>query len=73
MDGGRLRVETSEAYAISLSGGGDRWQSGSERHGEVGKPITEAKFDRAPFRGFYCRVTVVDAADRHAWSNPIWP
>lgn len=25
VDGGRLRVETSEAYAISLSGGGDRW------------------------------------------------
>jgi len=30
----RLRVETSEAYAISLITGGDRWQSGSERTGE---------------------------------------
>jgi hypothetical protein len=43
--------ETSEAYAISLTGGGDRWQSGSERHGEVGAPIMEAEFDLAPFRG----------------------
>jgi hypothetical protein len=73
VDGGRLRVETDEAYAISLGGGGDRWQSGSERHGEVGAPITEAEFDLAPFRGSYCRVTVVDAAGRRAWSNPIWP
>ena len=73
VDGGRLRVETDGAYAISLGGGGDRWQGGSERHGEVGAPITQAEFDLAPFRGSYCRVTVVDAAGRRAWSNPIWP
>jgi hypothetical protein len=30
-------------------------------------------FDLAPFRGSYCRVTVVDVAGRRAWSNPIWP
>jgi hypothetical protein len=70
---GRLWVETSEAYAISLSGGGDRWQSGSEHHGEVGAPITEAEFDLSPFRGSYCRVTVVDQEGRRAWSNPLWP
>jgi hypothetical protein len=73
VDGGRLRVETSEAYAISLSGGGDRWQSGPERHGEVGEPITEAEFDLAPFRGSYCPITVPDAAGRRAWGRPIWP
>jgi hypothetical protein len=73
MDGGRLRVETDEAYAISLTGGGDRWQWGSERHGGVGVPITEAEFDLAPFRSSYCRVTVVDQAGRRAWSNPLWP
>jgi hypothetical protein len=73
VDGGWLRVETGEAYAISLTGGGDRWQSGSERHGEVGAPITEAEFDLAPFYGSYCRVTVVDQAGRRAWSNPVWP
>ncbi len=70
LDGGRLRVETSDAYAISLTGGGDRWQSGRERTGE---PIAEAEFDLTPFRGSYCRVTVVDAAGKRAWSNPIWP
>jgi hypothetical protein len=73
VDGDRLRVETGEVYAISLTGGGDRWQSGQERHGEVGAPITEAGFDLSPFRGAYCRVTVVDQAGRRAWSNPIWP
>ncbi|HEV2743241.1 MAG TPA: CehA/McbA family metallohydrolase [Rubrobacter sp.] len=72
-DDERLRVETSEVYAISLTTGGDRWLSGSERHGGVGMPITEAEFDLAPFRGSYCRVTVVDEAGRRAWGNPIWP
>jgi hypothetical protein len=73
VDGERLRVETSEAYAISLTGGGDRWQSGQERHSADGGPICEAEFDLAPFCGSYCRVTVVDPAGRPAWSNPIWP
>ncbi len=57
-----MHVETSEAYAITLTG--------SERTGE---PVVEAEFDLAPFRGSYCRVTVVDPAGRRAWSNPIWP
>jgi hypothetical protein len=70
VDDERLRVETSEAYAISLTGGGDRWQSGQAHTGE---PITEAEFDLAPFRGSYCRVTVVDPEGKRAWSNPIWP
>ena len=55
MDGERLRVETSEAYAISLTGAGDWWQSGQERHGTLGEPIKEAEFDLTPFRGSYCR------------------
>jgi hypothetical protein len=70
VDDGWLRVESSEAYAITLTTGGDRWQSGSERTGE---PVVVAEFDLAPFRGSYCRVTVVDWAGRLAWSNPIWP
>ena len=73
LEGGRLRVETSEAYAISLTTGGDRWQSGQELTSERGEPITEADFDLAPYRGSYCRVTVVDSAGKRAWSNPIWP
>ena len=70
VDGDRLRAASSDAYAITLTGGGDRWQSGQVRTGE---PITEAEFDLAPFRGSYCRVTVVDSAGRRAWGNPIWP
>jgi hypothetical protein len=73
VDDDRLCIRTSEAYAISLTGAGDRWQSGQERHSADGKPISEAEFDLVPFRGSYCRVTVVDPAGRQAWSNPIWP
>jgi len=70
LDGEQLRVETSEVYAITLSGGGDRWQSAEERTGE---PVTEAHFNISPFRRSYCRVTVVDTEGKRAWSNPIWP
>jgi histidinol phosphatase-like PHP family hydrolase len=73
VDGDRLWVETSDAYAITLSGGGDRWQSGVMRTGERGEPLVQAEFDLAPFHGSYCRVTVVDSAGRRAWSNPLWP
>jgi hypothetical protein len=75
VDGDRLHVETSDAYAIAitLTGGGDRWVSAVESTSESGEPIGEADFDLSPFRGSYCRVTVVDSAGRRAWSNPIWP
>jgi hypothetical protein len=74
VNGDRLRVASSEAYAIGLTGGGDRWQNGSEQHSEDGdEPITEAEFDLTPFCGSYCRVTVVDTVGRRAWGNPIWP
>ena len=72
VDDDRLLVRTSEAYAISLTTGGDRWQSGEERHDQDGT-ISEAEFDLTPYRGSYCRVTVVDQAGRRAWGNPIWP
>ena len=73
VDGARLHVETSDVYAITLTGGGDRWQSGQERTSKDGEAISGAEFDLAPFRGSYCRVTVVDQARKRAWSNPIWP
>ena len=73
VDGDHLCVASSDAYAITLTGGGDRWQSGQERHSADGEPISEAEFDLTPFRGSYCRITVVDAAGRRAWGNPIWP
>jgi hypothetical protein len=71
VDGDRLLVKTSEAYAINVTTGGDRWQSGDERHNPEGS-ISEAEFDLTPFRGSYCRVTVVDADGKRAWSNPVW-
>ncbi len=73
LEGARLHVETSAAYAIALSGRGDLWQSAQECRGEGGHDIVEADFDLSPFSGSYCRVTVVDAHGRRAWSNPIWP
>jgi histidinol phosphatase-like PHP family hydrolase len=73
VDGDSLWVETSDAYAITLSGSGDRWLSGVMRTSERGEPLVQAEFDLAPFRGSYCRVTVVDSAGRRAWGNPLWP
>ena len=72
-EGEQLWVQASDVYAITLTGSGDRWQSGQTRTSEGGGPIREAEFDLSPFRGSYCRVTVVDPAGRRAWSNPIWP
>lgn len=72
LDGTRLWVETSPAYAVALGGGGDRWQSTTHRVADDGD-ITDVEFDIAPFEGAYCRVTVVDRDRRTAWSNPSWP
>jgi hypothetical protein len=72
-DGDHLYVQTSEAYAITLTGSGDRWLSGTDCTSQRGAPISEADFDLSPFRGSYCRITAVDPAGRRAWSNPIWP
>ena len=73
VDGNRLLVETSNVRAITLTTGGDRWQSVQVRTGEDGEPTAQAEFDLTPYRGSYCRVTVVDQGGRRAWSNPIWP
>ena len=54
MDGERLRVETSEAYAISLTGAGDRGRAARNAMA-LGEPIKEAEFDLTPFRSSYRR------------------
>lgn len=72
LDSDHLQVQTSDVYAITVSGGGDRWLSTTWHMGELGGPIAEAEFDLTAFRGSYCRVTAVDANGRCAWSNPIW-
>jgi hypothetical protein len=45
---------------------------GSSVLDDEGGLVEEATFDLSPFRGSYCRVTVIDADGKRAWSNPIW-
>jgi hypothetical protein len=73
LDGTRLHVVTSDVATIALTGGGDRWQTGTQTRAEPGKTVTETDFDLTPFRGSYCRVIAIDASGKRAWSNPIWP
>jgi hypothetical protein len=72
-DDSRLRVATSPANAIALGGGGDRWLDGLSAFDERGGLVSEAEFELTAFNGSYCRVTVIDADGRRAWSNPVWP
>ena len=72
LDGERLRVATTPAHAIALGGAGERWLDGSSVLDEGGGLVKEATFDVSRFRGSYCRVTVIDADGKRAWSNPIW-
>lgn len=37
-----------------------------------GRALTAARLPVARFEGGWCRVAVVDAAGRRAWSNPLW-
>jgi hypothetical protein len=64
--GDRLAVACSPARSIHIAGLGARarWR--------WGEALTECELPLDPFRGGYCRVTVVDAAGKRAWSNPIW-
>jgi hypothetical protein len=71
LDGDSLRDDGPRARD-ALGGAGDRWLDGSSVFDESGGVVSEASFDVSPFRGSYCRVTVVDADGRRAWSNPVW-
>ena len=59
-------MRCSAARAVFASGRG--WAS--ER--VLGEGITECELPTAPFEGSHLRVTVVDAAGRRAWTNPVW-
>ncbi|HEV8634577.1 MAG TPA: CehA/McbA family metallohydrolase [Chloroflexota bacterium] len=65
-EGGQLRVACSPATGVFLSG------RGSKREAALGERIQECVFPLDRFAGGYCRLTVVDAAGKRAWSNPIW-
>ena len=70
VEGNRLHVKTSDVHVIGLTGGGDRWLSGTERTSEPGATIAAAEFDLTPFRGAYCRVVAIDGDGKRAWSTP---
>jgi hypothetical protein len=67
MDDETIRVGCSPAAVVIASGRG----AATER--ADGPDRTTAAFPLEPFRdGGYVRVTVLDAARRRAWSNPLW-
>ncbi|HXE46258.1 MAG TPA: CehA/McbA family metallohydrolase [Conexibacter sp.] len=70
LDGETLRVACSPCARVLLTGPSRLWRRWRWR---LGPPLlTEAAFDVSRFRGSFCRVTVVDADGRRAWSNPVW-
>jgi hypothetical protein len=73
LDGDQLHVATTPVQAIALGGPGDRWLDATSVLDENGGRVNQGSFDLSAFRGSYCRVTLLDADGRRAWSNPIWP
>ncbi len=63
---GEIVVACSPAQAIHVTG------HGATSRYVLGDLLTEASFPLSPFAGRYCRVTVIDADGKRAWSNPIW-
>ena len=68
VEGGRIKVECSPARAIVVTGRGAR---GVRLNVPSGAESADLPLDKFEGTG-YCRVTVVDAAGRRAWTNPIW-
>lgn len=64
--GDAVQIACSPATTIAISGRGSK--SASVR----GDALTEADFPLRRFQGSYFRLTVTDALNRRAWSNPIW-
>jgi hypothetical protein len=66
INGGTISVACSPAQAVFVAGRGSRCQS------LLGSDVTRCDLPIERFAGSYCRVTVVDAAGKRAWTNPIW-
>jgi hypothetical protein len=66
LDGDRVHVACSPAKAIFVSG------RASGGYFETGEALTECTLSIERFTSAYFRVTVVDAAGKRAWTNPIW-
>lgn len=63
---GSVVVRCSPARGVFLGG------RGTARARALGEDILECELSLAAFAGSYFRVTVMDAAGRRAWTNPIW-
>lgn len=66
IEGNRLYLACSAARGVFLSGRGARYAA------VLGEDLTEAELPLDRVLDAYCRVTVVDARGKRAWSNPIW-
>lgn len=66
-ESGELSVRCSPAAQIMLLGRGRRYAYVS------GTDLTTASFALGMFAGDWCRVVVMDAAGKCAWSNPLYP
>jgi hypothetical protein len=63
---GEITVTSSPCEAILLSGpSAHAWQA-------RGEALTSATFSLEGFERAYCRITLIDAKGKRAWSNPIW-
>jgi hypothetical protein len=70
IDGDELHVTCSPCARVLLTGPSRLWR---RWRWQLGAPlVTDARFSLSDFRGSFCRVTLVDADGRRAWSNPCW-
>jgi hypothetical protein len=65
-DHSELEIHCSPVNSIMLIGPKSRHLT---KHGAA---MTHLRFPLETFQGSYCRITIIDAAGRRAWSNPIW-
>lgn len=64
---GKVEVECSAAASVIVQSGGNKARA------VHGHSMTQARLPLNHFRDWpWIRVTVIDAAGRRAWSNPIW-
>ena len=64
----KLTVVNSPAVSVYVTGNPGVISMGANH----AKQITKTTFSVESHKDSYCRVTVVDAAGKRAWSNPIW-
>lgn len=66
IDGEFVVVECSPAYQISLVG------RASKNEKQSGTGLGSARLSFKKFEGDWCRIVVIDAAGKIAWSNPLY-